>query len=186
MSDVAIPPRSRPVGVFLVLFAAAAAGLYLALAAGRPVADRGEAIVAASSLVSAVVIRWAVRTGRAWRGALWLALTIFLIGLATGLHLVADLADRGVRGPRIADAFFLVLLVPMLGAVRAEYREHFRPEDRREIGIDAGLIAVSLATIWYLLLRPIGGSVDASVTAAVIAWRRSSSHCPSGTEATKR
>jgi PAS domain S-box-containing protein len=169
MSDVAIPPRSRPVGVFLVLFAAAAAGAYVALPAGRPIAHRGEAIVAASSFVSALVIRWSVRTGRAWRGAMWLASTTFMIGLATGLHLVADLADRGVRGPRIANAFFLVLLVPTLGAVRAEYRVHIRPEDRREIGIDAGLIAVSLATIWYVLLRPIGGNVDASVTAAVFA-----------------
>jgi PAS domain S-box-containing protein len=169
MSDVAIPPRSRPVGVLLLLFAVVGAGIYLALPAGRSVADRGEAIVAASSLVSALVIRWAVQNGRAWRGALWLALAIFMIALATGLHLMADLADRGVRGPRIADAFFLVLLVPILGAVRAEYREHFRPQDRREIGIDAGLIAVSLATIWYVLLRPIGGSVDASVTAAVFA-----------------
>src|SRR5438132_1470142 len=79
MSDVAIPPRSRPVGVFLVLFAAAAAGLYLALAAGRPVADRGEAIVAASSLVSAVVIRWAVRALRAMVPASTLgALTVWL------------------------------------------------------------------------------------------------------------
>src|SRR5437899_2843742 len=107
MSDVAIPPRSRPVGVLLVLFAVVAAGIYLAAPAGGSVADRGEAIVAASSLVSALVIRWAVHSGRARRGALWLALAIFMIALATGLHLMADLADRGVRGPRIADAFFL-------------------------------------------------------------------------------
>ena len=169
MTILVASPRSRPVGVFLALCGAAAAGTYLLLPAGRPAANGSEAIVAGSCLVSALVIRGALRSGRAWRGAVWLGITILLVGLASGLHLAEDLADRLPHHPRRADALFLILLVPLIAAARAEYREHFRPEDRREIAIDAGLIAVSLATIGYLLLRPVGGSMEASVTAAVFA-----------------
>ncbi len=169
MTIVVPSPRSLPLGVFLALYGVAAAATYLLLPAGRPAADGSEAIVVGSCLVSALVIQGTLRSGRAWRGAVWLGITILLVGLASGLHLAEDLADRLPHHPRRADALFLILLVPLIAAVRAEYREHFRPEDRREIAIDAGLIAVSLATIAYLLLRPVGGSVESSVTAAVFA-----------------
>ncbi len=169
MRTVASPPHARPLGVLLALCGAAAAGTYLLLPSGRPTANGSEAIVAGSCLASALVIRRALRIGRAWSGAVWLGITLVLVGVATGLHVAADLADSLPHHMGKVDALFLLLLVPLLAAVRAEYRDHFRQEDRREIAIDAGLIAVSLATIAYLLLRPVRGSMDASVTAVVFA-----------------
>ena len=57
-------------------------------------------------------------------------------------------------------ASFLLFLIPVLGAAREEYRGHFPGEDRREIAIDATLIAASLAAICYAIIRPSAAGAD--------------------------
>ena len=62
---------------------------------------------------------------------------------------MVDLREAGLRQARSFDVVFLLLLIPVLGAAREEFKAHFPPEDRREIAIDATLIAASLAAICY-------------------------------------
>ena len=52
---------------------------------------------------------------------------------------------------------------------REEYRGHFPREDRREISIDAILIAASLAAIGYAIIRPAAAGATESLSAGAFA-----------------
>ena len=64
---------------------------------------------------------------------------------------------------------FLLFLVPTLGAVRDEYKAHFPFADRRDIAVDAALIAASLAAIVYLVIRHSHTDVTGSISAGTFA-----------------
>jgi PAS domain S-box-containing protein len=169
MSDVAAPPRSGAAGALLLVAAAVAVTVYMLLPAGRTAAIGSEIIAVTSCLVSAVVMLSLGRTRPGWPSAPFLGVTVFLIGLGNLMFLVLDVSHNGNYQPRGLDALFLLILVPLSGAARAEYRQHFSQRDRRGVAVDAILITASFAAIAYVLIRPLGASTQVSVSAATFA-----------------
>jgi signal transduction histidine kinase len=192
--DVVVPhPRVRLVtGSLLSVTAAVAIIVYLAFPAGshgQALASQG--LIAASCFLSGGIIMRSAGRGHAWSGSTYVALALFMLGVASLIFFVFELRAPGSFGAGPIDAMFLLFLLPIVGLARAEYREHFEPRDRREIGVDTFLITASLTALLYVLIRPVGASIDASVVAAVFAtitatqvaafgalvlWRRSMPH----------
>ena len=67
------------------------------------------------------------------------------------------------------DLAFLLFLVAVILPARAEYADHFRREDRREISVDVALITASLAFLGYMLLRPMNADAVTSMSTLVFA-----------------
>jgi PAS domain S-box-containing protein len=151
----------------LVLIALGATLTYLLLPADSVTLGRvAQVIAAGTAVLSASVIRTAVRRGESWTGGAPLALAMLLLGAADVMFLLMDLA--GARyAPRAVDAAFIVLLVPLLALARNEFRAHFEPVDRREIAADVMLVAAAAASILYVLLRPENATPVTSLSTAV-------------------
>src|SRR5829696_2874371 len=169
MSDTDAP--RRPAGPLALLAVVAVAGIVASVVVEQ--GGRAQAITAAiTSGVAALASAWAIRVrGRAggWPGAETLAAGIGLVGLASiGFALAGALDDMTYR-PRTADLAFLMILVPLTWAMRQEFRTHFDTADRREIAIDAGLVAGSVAALFYLVIRPDDATTAASLSAATFA-----------------
>ncbi len=159
MSDPQVRRRSRSAAAVPLLAAAAAVVAYAVAPAGRTQTLVGEASVIAVNLIAAASILARGRTEEAWRSATYLAVLMGMIGLLAAALFVVDL-QRRTPEPRSLDVLFLLFLIPVLGAAREEYRGHFPSEDRREIAIDATLIAASLAAICYAIIRPVARRRD--------------------------
>jgi signal transduction histidine kinase len=186
-------PRVRVVtGGLLSLTAIAAVATYLAFPSGsHGQALAAQALIAASCFLSGGMILRSAGKGHAWVGATYVAFALFMLGVASLIFFSFELRTPGSFGAGPIDALFLLFLLPVVGLARAEYREHFEPRDRREIGIDTFLIGASFTALLYVVLRPVGADTDASVVAAVFAaitaaqiavfgalvlWRRSLPH----------
>jgi len=164
MEDVVAPSRARLAGLLSAL-ALAAVGAYLVVPSGTHAqALVSEALVVATCLVSAFLI---LRFGAGWPSARELAAILLVVGAGNLLFLVVDVVEPDAYRPRPLDLLFLLFLIPIAMAFRAEFRDHFTPQDRREVGIDVTLITASLAAIGYVLLRPAGGDAVASSSIAV-------------------
>jgi two-component system sensor histidine kinase DegS len=168
MSDVPIPQRPRSVAVVPLLAAAAAVVWYVLSAPGRTQHLVGEAIVAGTNLIAAASILSGSRAGRTWRSARSFAVLIALLAGAAATMFTIELRHDTPQSGAF-DVVFLLFLVPILGAARAEYHGHFPPEDRREIAIDATLIGASLAAIAYVIVRPLDADATQSLSAATFA-----------------
>jgi hypothetical protein len=168
MSDVPIPQRPRSVAVVPLLAAAAAVVWYVLSAPGRTQHLVGEAIVAGTNLIAAASILSGSRAGRSWRSARSFAVLIALLAGAAATMFTIELRHDTPQSGAF-DVVFLLFLVPILGAARAEYHGHFPPEDRREIAIDATLIGASLAAIAYVIVRPLDADATQSLSAATFA-----------------
>ena len=169
MSDAPRTARSPWTAILLGLTAISVVVVYMLLPSGsRTQALASEAMVAITCVLSALVIARAVQGG-AWRGAIWLAWTLILVGIGNALFFVLDVAQPGRYQPRPSDAIFLVLMIPLLKLAEAEAREHFDPRERRELTIDLFLITASITAILYLLIRPVGADAQTSFSAAVFA-----------------
>ena len=163
-----VDPRVRRAGA---LFACALAGVaaYLLL----PLDQREQAIVSevlvmlSCALASAAIWQW----GGDWPARRHLAWLFVLVGSANLLFFVRDLAATGSYQASHWDLVFLVLLWPVARWMGEELRLHFSTQDRREIAVDAALVAASIAAIAYTLMRPPTGGAAATSTAvfAVIA-----------------
>ena len=166
MDAAAAPRPSRALGAALVLIALGAALAYLLLPADSVTLGRvAQVIAAGTAFLSVVVIRSAIRRGESWAGWAPLALALLLLGVADVTFLVMDLA--GARyAPRAGDAAFLVLLIPLIALARNEFRAHFEPSDRLEIAADVMLVAIAVATILYVLLRPENATPITSLSTA--------------------
>ena len=155
--------------VFLVAVAVAVVAVYLRLPSGsRSLALAVNALIAATCIVSGVVIALAIRRG-AWRGSGWLAWTLLLLGSINALLFVLDVSDLAVHPRHSVEFLFLVLLLPLVGLAGAESRAHLGPSERRELGIDSLLITASLTAILYLVIRPVGASPRAALSAGAFA-----------------
>lgn len=169
MNDVAPQRRPRTVAVLLFL---AVAGI-IATERLMPVDPRSRvlvahAMVACACLLAALMIGVAVQRG-AWRGGVWLAWSILIVGGGSALLFVLDGSGPTRHGPSTYDPALLVMLLPLLALAVAEAREHFPKHERRELGGDTVLIAASLSAILYVVLRPAGASAATSTSAAVFA-----------------
>jgi signal transduction histidine kinase len=168
MSDPQVRRRSRSAAAVPLMAAAAAVVAYAVAPSGRTQTLVGEASVIAVNLVAAVSILTRGRTEEAWRSTTYLAVLMGMVGLLAAMLFVVDL-QRRTPEPRSLDLLFLLFVIPVLGAAREEYRGHFPSEDRREIAIDATLIAASLAAICYAIIRPVAADPTTSLSAGTFA-----------------
>lgn len=163
----ASPPLSRMRAVAIGVLAAAGLGAYV-LTSGNPRTQAlvSEAVVVVAALGAAfMILDWA----GGWPGARPMSVLLGLLGLGNLMFFVLDLVDPGTYMPKLPDLAFLLFLVPLGFFVYAEFQAHFEPHDQREIGVDAALVVVSLATLFYLLLLPVGATPVVSMSAAVFA-----------------
>ncbi len=168
MSGPRVRRRSRSAAAVPLLAATAAVVAYAMASPGRTQTLVGEASVIAVNVIAALSILARGRTQEAWRSTIYLAVLMGMIGLLAAALFVVDL-QRRTPEPRSLDLLFLLFLIPVLGAAREEYRGHFPGEDRREIAIDATLIAASLAAICYAIIRPVAAGPTASLSAGTFA-----------------
>jgi PAS domain S-box-containing protein len=156
------------VGLLFGAVALAAVATYLAFPSGsREQAVASEIIIVGSCLLSAGIILRAVGQGRAWRGTIHLAYALVMIGAVNVVFLLTDANERGFYEPRVGDLAFVVFLLPLVQFARAEFHDHFDERDSVEIGTDVFLIAASITALMYVVVRPVGATPQASMTAAI-------------------
>ncbi len=169
MVDASPQPGSRTGGIFLAVVAVVATAVYLALpwgSHGQSVAT--DASIAVTCLIGGVMIAQTVARG-GWRGVIWLSWGLLLVGGISALLFLAEILRPTGQAPQAAGALFLLVLFPLVELAIAEYRQHFEPGARRELGVDAILTAASLTAILYVMLRPPGAGPQISLTAAIFA-----------------
>ncbi|MGZ5299012.1 MAG: ATP-binding protein [Actinomycetota bacterium] len=168
MSDVHVRRPSRSAAAVPLLAAAVAVAVSAMAPSGRTQTLVSEASVIALNLIAAASILGRSRPEESWHSARFFATLMILLALAAAALFVVDLKRLSPQ-PRSLDVVFLLFLIPVLGAAREEYHGHFPGEDRREIAIDATLIAASLAAICYAIVRPIGAGPTESLSAGTFA-----------------
>ena len=169
MSEVPLSrPRRRLIALALVALGVGAVVVYAMLPAHRQLTLGGDGLIAITNGVAAVVMFWGAGQRGAWRSARYLAAATALLAISAAALYPVDATHTPIR-PRVADALFLLFLLPVLGAARQEYIVHLPKEDRRELAIDAALIAASFAAIGYIVIRPIGAETSGSISAASFA-----------------
>jgi PAS domain S-box-containing protein len=164
MNPLSVPRRPRAAPLVLLLIAALAVIAYATTSAPHARSLVGEGLVAGTNLIAAVTIWVKRRSADAWRSSRYLAIASAMIALAGSALFVQDVRHRPIH-PGVPDLLFLLFLIPILGAVHDEYVAHFPRQDRRELAIDAALIAASLAAICYVLIRPAGALTEPSISA---------------------
>src|SRR6266516_1279703 len=169
--DATISRRRTP-GTAALLAAVAVVAVAPTLMTGS--GTRGQALAGAAgsalaAAVAGILIRGASREEDAWPSAAGIAWAMFLIAAVSFAYLAVGSASDTANHPRPADALLLLLLIPLTVAMRDELRGHFDTRDRREIAIDVMLIAASVGSILYLLIRPSDAGPVESGTAGVIA-----------------
>lgn len=171
MTPAAARQPGRAVAVALGALAVIGIASYLLLDTDSRTLDlASEAMVAIAAYISALVIQSWTNRGQAWAGSRHLATTMLLIGIGTTVFFISELiTPTGTSGPRTADLVFLGVVVPLVLALRDEFRLHFVEDERVEIGADATLIVASLTAILYLILRPIDATGQIAASAAVFA-----------------
>jgi PAS domain S-box-containing protein len=168
MSDASALRRPRTAALVLLLVAGAAVTCYALIQTPRAKELAGEGLVFVTSLIACVAIMATRKRDGAWRTAPYLAVAAALLALSSVALFALDLREQPVR-PGLLHLLFLLFLVPILGAARDEFMAHFSKEDRREIAIDAALIAASLAAICYLIIRAPGADEMGSLSAGTFA-----------------
>lgn len=169
MSDTPVRPRAGlGTGLFLGAAAAAAMLTYLAFPSGSRVQARvSEIMMAGACLLSGGLILRAVGQGRAWRGTVYLAYALFMVGAVSVVFLVTDVNEQGVYRPHVSDLAFVLFLVPLVQLARAEFHDHFDERDSLEIGTDVFLITASVTALMYVVVRPFDATPPASITAGI-------------------
>jgi PAS domain S-box-containing protein len=124
---------------------------------------------AVSFVVAGVVIGSRGHQASPWPGARHVRTAFLMIGAAAMVIAVSGAFAEQTYEPHVADLLFLALLLPLLLACNDEFIAHFDERDRREVGSDVLLTAVSLAALFYLLVRPANADAEASVSAATFA-----------------
>jgi PAS domain S-box-containing protein len=169
MSSIPREARTWPTGlVLLVATAAAGVGFLEMPGRGQSRVEVAGAIVAGSCIVAAWVIGVTQVQRSAWKGAGHVATALLLLAAGDLAFILFDTPDIQQRASA-ADLGFLVFAIPILLAVRDEFRLHFPPDSRREIWVDVMLVTVSLTVIAYVLLRPMSADGVISASAAVFA-----------------
>jgi PAS domain S-box-containing protein len=168
MSDAPARRRARSAAVVPLVAATVALVVCALVPAGRTQTLVSEASVVLLNVIASASILQRSRLDESWRSSRYFAVLMALIALAATALFVVDLR-RDDPEARSLDVVFLLFLIPVLGATREEYKGHFPQEDRREIAIDATLIAASLAAIAYALIRPVSADGTSSLSAGTFA-----------------
>ena len=168
MNDASIRRRARSAALVPLVAAAAAIVACALVPAGRTQALVSEASVVLLNVIAGASILGRSRLDGSWRSSRYFAALLAMLALAAAALFVVDLQGDDPEA-RSLDVVFLLFLIPVLGAAREEYKGHFPPEDRREIAIDATLIAASLAAIAYALIRPMNADGTGSLSAGTFA-----------------
>jgi PAS domain S-box-containing protein len=151
----------------LLLIAAAGVTLVYATAAKRATSADGFPIVAASCLLSAVVILLRSRRADAWRSAPWLGLGMLGLTALSASFLSLDGGDPARQG--VYETAFVIVALMFLVVVAIEFRDHVAREDRREVAADVALLSAAIGTMLFLYLRPQDASGMESATTAGLA-----------------
>ena len=120
--------------------------------------DTGFPIVAASCLLSAIVILIRSRRRDAWRSAPWLGLG--MLGVTALSASFVTLVDGEPARRGIYETAFVIVSLMFLVALAIEFRDHVAREDRREIAADVALLSAAIGTILFLDLRPQAGELS--------------------------
>ncbi len=159
-----------PVGLALLATAAGSALVFQLVPDGRQArAILGHGTLFVAAAVAAVVVWRNNRSADGWQSGRALAAGLTLTALGTGALVVWDIAGAPSLQPSMWDLAFLLFLVAVILPARAEYADHFRREDRREISVDVALITASLAFLGYMLLRPMHADAVTSMSTLVFA-----------------
>jgi PAS domain S-box-containing protein len=169
MSSLPRDARTWPTGLVLLVTTAVAGVGFLALPDRDPSrVEMAGVIVAGCCIVAAWVIGVTQVQRSAWKGAGHVATALLLLAAGDLAFILFDTPDIQQRASA-ADLGFLVFAIPILLAVRDEFRLHFPPDSRREIWVDVMLVTVSLTVIAYVMLRPADADGMMSASAAVFA-----------------
>lgn len=169
MSSLPRDARTWPTGLVLLVTTAVAGVGFLALPDRAPSrVEMAGAIVAGCCIVAAWVIGVTQVQRSAWKGAGHVATALLLLAAGDLAFILFDTPDIQQRASA-ADLGFLVFAIPILLAVRDEFRLHFPPDSRREIWVDVMLVTVSLTVIAYVMLHPADADGMKSASAAVFA-----------------
>jgi PAS domain S-box-containing protein len=164
------PSARWPVGLALLATAIGVMVVFLVVPEGREArAVMAHGTLLVSSVVAAVVVWRHDRSADGWQSGRALAAGLALTAVGTGGLLIYDVVGDIRAHASVWDLGFLLFLVAVILPAGAEYMDHFRPEDRREISVDVALITLSLASLGYLLLRPVGADAVTSMSTLVFA-----------------
>ena len=159
-----------PVGLALLATAAGAALVLQLVPDGRSARGLlGHGTLFVAAVVAALVVWRNNRSADGWQSGRALGAGLALTAIGTGALAVWDIVGHPRLEPSIWDLGFLVFLVAVILPARAEYIDHFRREDRREISVDVALITASLAFLGYMLLRPMHADAVTSMSTLVFA-----------------
>lgn len=125
-------------------------------------------IMAASFLVAGIAI-WFAAPGSTWPGLRAMAVGFLAIALVSLCFAIAGSINPSTYMPRVADLALLGLLVPFVFAARAEFQTHFEPQDRREAAADVTLLALSIAVIVDVAIRPAAATTAQAASAGTYA-----------------
>src|SRR5262245_23402306 len=155
-SDMSTRTQSRALWFRPALLFLAGTGVTLAyIASDERAASPGDAgfpIVAASCLLSSVVILLHSRRRDAWRSASWLGLGILMLAALSASFVALGNGEPARRG--VYDTAFVIVSLMFLVALAIEFRDHVTGEDRREIAADVALLSAAIGTMLFLFLRP--------------------------------
>jgi PAS domain S-box-containing protein len=167
MDAVPSPRQSRTVAVLAVVAVACLLAL-LTVEHGTAAFAVVRSLTSGVALIAAGIAIVQAR-GRSWPGARSLGAALILAGAAGALFgLLGWFTDRAFQ-PHVVDALMLVLLAPFLAATRDELATHFDQPYRREVTADVAVLAVSLAAIAYVAIKPVPASPGAAVSAMTFA-----------------
>ena len=159
-----------PVGLALLATAIGASLVFQVTPEGREaraVLAHGTLFVAAA--VAGVIVSRNDRSADGWQSGRALAAGLILTAAGAGGLVIWDVVGEPRLAPTVWDLSYLVFLVAVIMPARAEYVDHFRPEDRREISVDVALVAASLAFLGYMLLRPVEADAVTAMSTLVFA-----------------
>jgi PAS domain S-box-containing protein len=164
-------PSPRHTGTVLALAAVVCACLLSLLTVTPGTAAfaivRGFASGAALVASGAAVVR--MHRGSGWPGARSLGFALLAAGIAGAAFGVAGWAGDAAFAPHAADVVLLLLVAPFLQAAREEFAAHFDEPYRREVIADVTLLAIALAAISYVVIKPIDAAPDAAISAITFA-----------------
>jgi PAS domain S-box-containing protein len=164
------PSARLPVGLALLATAIGVIVVFLVVPESREArAVMAHGTIFVSSVVAALVVGRHNRSSDGWQSGRALAAGLALTAAGTGGLLIWDIVGDPRATASMWDLGFLLFLVAVVLPAGAEYLDHFRPEDRREISVDVALITLSLAFLGYLLLRPPDADAVTSMSTLVFA-----------------
>lgn len=112
--------------------------------------------------VSAFIILQQARKPGAWEGMLYFGIAMLVLMTAKFIDTVLNIFGNDVNAADVTDVLFLLIGAICIFPARVQFRDHFAQRDRSEISADVALIAISMISVVYLLIRPSPGEATAA------------------------